>query len=213
MGTIADILNSYLPMFDKSDPVYLALVCDRDGVPEAVIDKPVDLNIGVVADMLEYNRRLTISLTKQLFLDDAEGVFLNYFLNTICGFERLQSETDDQYITRVRNMVLEHRCSPAAIINAVRGYSDPDPTILEGESDSAFADVSFTDSYKMFQIASGPYREWWVYPALPVGQDSAEFFFVLVMYNTADVDVIKIIEIVDQFIAAGVGYEIRIEYT
>ena len=144
MGTVAKTLDRYLQIFRHDDPLYKYLVSDVDGVPAATPIKPTDFNIGVIADMLEWNRRLTLSLGRQLYLDQATGFMLDYYVQTATGIYRFEGESDSEYSIRIKNYILSRRCSPASIIHYTQLYSPGGmPKLLEGQMDSAFADVSF----------------------------------------------------------------------
>lgn len=216
MNTIAKKLNELLVMFDTRDAVYRSVVSNEDGVPNPTITKPTDFNIGAIADLLEWNRRLTISLQKQIFLNQASGNLLDEFCLTMFNIYRNEGETDAEFAERVRQYILSHRLSPASIIKAVERYSSLLPEIIEGQIDSAFSDVIFSDIYfsawQHVEPAPDPYAGWWFLPAITCGADGGEFFFILVMYNLAPEDVLTVVDIVDEWKAAGVGYMIEVRY-
>lgn len=213
MGTVAEILNKYLPMFDHNDRTYKSVISDVDGVPNATITKPTDFNIGAIANLLEYNRHLTIFLREQIYLNKAVGAFLDYFVSTIFNMYRYEGEDDTAFATRVAKYILAHRMSPASIIDAVKQYSSQLPEIIEGELDSAFADVTYSDNYTSFICANDSdsvYYRWWVLPAIPCGIDSGAFYFILVMYNLDPNNIAAVVDIVNNWKVAGVAYHIEV---
>jgi len=216
MGNISEKFNSYLKMFNHNDPIYKSVFCDKNGIENATIINPKDLNIGAIASMLEYNRRLTISLRKQIFLNQAVGDILDDFCYTIFGLQRIQGETDAQFSDRVTRYILSNKVSPAAIINVLKNYSSQMPEIIEGQLDAAFADVTFATRYKSMQQCldtNSVYYGWWIMPAIPIGTDGGEFYFTVIMYDLEPQNILTVIEIINDFKVAGVGYGIEIVYT
>ena len=217
MSTNADKLNKYLKaLIDVTDDLYKSIVSDPDGTPESTIVNPVDLNYGCVADLLEWNRMLTKSLVRQLYFDQAEGKFLDLISHTHFGLIRASGETDSQYKSRVKDIILGHKISPASIIYLTRGYSSPgEPQLIEGEQDSAFADCSFTECYTSFQVASSSSNSyqvgWWVFPAIALASTTSLYFFILILDNTPSSQALTVLDIVNRSIAAGIDFEIWIK--
>lgn len=213
MGTIAKEFESYLKLFNQNDNLFKVIFSDSSGVEEDEINTPLDFNIGVVAGMLEWNRRLTLSLLNQLNFSESTGIFLKYFANDILAIFKYSGENDEDFKERITERIFGYKCSPASIIKAVEKYSSKTPEILEGEFESAFADVTFTDVYDTVICANpepSPWSELWIFPAVAVGQDSAAFFFNLIMYDVADNNIDKVIDTVNNWKAAGVDYNIMI---
>lgn len=46
--------DSLSRIFKTDDPIYKAVICDKDGVPEASIIKPTDFNLGAITNNIEY---------------------------------------------------------------------------------------------------------------------------------------------------------------
>lgn len=213
MSTIAQTLNEYLRFFDWDDPVFKSLVSNPAGVPEPTITNPMHFNIGYMANLLEWNRKLVLKLLTQLDLTQAESQYLDLIAHKHLGITRYSGETNAEFVARIQVFVIAHKVSPASIIYHTKQFSSPgDPVLLEGPLDSAFADVTFTDNYQTFQNqAPGDDYLWWVQPAITVGADGGLFFFILILQNTPDADIPKVIDLVDRLIAAGVNYQIQIE--
>lgn len=212
--TVADLLNKYLKaLFDVNDSIYKSFISDKDGVQESTIADPIDFNLGAIANVLEWNRQLTKSLLKQIRLDLAEGRFLNLIAHDHIGIVRYDGETDLEYKTRIQNFIIAHKVSPASIIFYTRPFSSPgEPVIIEGQQDSAFADVSFSDNYTSFQNQT-PGDEFlhWIFPAIATSSGASAYFFILILQNTASEDIPKVIDLVNRWIASGIDYEIHIE--
>lgn len=215
MSTIAESVNKYLQIFDQSDSLYLALLSNVGGVPNMTINNPTDFNIGAIANMLEWNRRLTISLRDQLYLNKATGKFLDLITFQHIGILRFPGESIADFVLRIQQLIINPKVSPASIIYHTRQFSSPaDPVIVEGAQDSAFADVTFSDQYKSFKNQTpGPELNHWILPAITVGSAGGLYFFTLILENTPNNKIGELVDWVDRLIAAGVGYEIQINYT
>lgn len=209
-------INKLLTFFNHDDPIYKSVISDKDGVPEPVITKPTDYHIGAIADVLEWNRHLTLGFLKQIFLNTAEGKYLDDYCYDMFGMYRNEGETDAEYSERVRKYILSNRLSPASIIVAVKDYSGKLPEIIEGQLDAAFADITYSDVYvPAWQCENPlphPYHGWWVFPAIPTGTDGGEFYFILIVYNMKPEDAITVVDIVNTWKASGVGYHIEVRY-
>jgi hypothetical protein len=213
MSNISETLNKYLrAIFDVEDSIYKSIISDSSGVPAGTINNPMDYNIGAIAGMLEWMRNLSIDLVDQLFLNLAEGKWLDFIAHRHIGIVRYSGESDVDYISRIQKFIMADKVSPASIIYYTTPFSSPGaPQILEGEVDAAFAYASFSDNYDLFQNQSpGPQNNWWIMPAIPVGASSVAFFFVLRLENTSSADIEKVIDIVDRWKAEGIGYRIQI---
>lgn len=213
MGTVAEILNKYLnAIYDTDDSIYKSLVANIDGVPEVIIENPIDFNIGVIADVLEWTRQLSICLIQQLFLNEAEGKFLDLMVHNHIGIVRFENESDIDYSERVKNYIIAHKVSRASVIYFARPYSSPgEPELLDGIDDAAFADLSYSDVYTSFQNeAANQYEDWWVFPAITSSIGDTAYFFVLRLENTDSADIAKVIDFLDRWKAGGIAYELQI---
>ena len=217
MSNNADKLNQFLKaLYDVEDPTYKVLVADPGGTPEVTIVNPIDLNLGVIADLLEWNRLLTITFLKQLFFDQTQGKFLDLIAHDHFGLIRASGESDSVYIDRVKNIILGRKISPASIIVNTTPYSSPNPPIIiEGDQEQMYADVSFTEYYQdSFQVLISTSAKYpvgdWVLPAIAFSFDAGAFFFILILEIIDSNDLPAVIDIVDRHIAAGIDYEIWI---
>jgi len=146
--SITDRINSNLQtVYNIEDPKYKALICDKDGTNPDTITKPTDIDLGVITSQIEFLRRLSIDLLKQIYIDQASGEFLKFQLNEFFDSLRLEDETDTEWVQRTIATVLGQKVSRASIIYALRPYSSQEPEITTTLQESAFADFSFADAY------------------------------------------------------------------
>lgn len=209
---ITNTLNKYLKaIYDINDDIYKSLISDETGVPAGVINTPIDYNLGVIASVLQYTVTLYIDLVSQIFLDESEGTYLDLIAHNHIGIVRYTGETDANYITRIQKFILNEKTSPTAIIVAARPFSSVEPIIVEGATDSAFADWTFSDNYTSFQNqTAGAEFDYWIMPAIAIGQDSSAFFFILILENTTEAQVPELLDMLERYVAAGVSYEVQI---
>lgn len=214
---IPEYLNQTLQsILNTSSARYKSLISNPDGVEAGTVVKPIDLNKGRTAELLEYLNRLGVDLSKQIYLNEATGKYLEIHTNKVYKIFILDGESTAEHVARIQRYVLARKISKAAIILEARQYSSTEPEIQVGPTDVAFADVSFSDFYSSFEINQPELIEmngWWVLPAITGGSGSNTFFFILVLTDTQDSDVLAIIEMLDRWIAAGIRYQVRIEYT
>ncbi len=212
MNTLAPIINKHLKaIFDTEDPVYHALIADDTGTPEVSPVNPSDMKIGAIANPLEWNRRLTLSLVKQLRFDQAEGIFLRLMIDDFLGFMRAAGENDAQYKARVVDMVLGPKISPAAIIYNARPYSTTEPYLETNDFNMAYDDDFYDDYYDTVQLTNPPaYIGQWVMPAVTRNVRGMIFFFVLFVSNTPDDQVPILMEKINSLIAAGIEFEVQV---
>lgn len=212
MSTEATILNKYLrAIYDIDDKIYKSLISDISGVPAGVITNPNDYNIGAIANILEYTRRLSIDLLDQLFLNRAEGKYLDLIAQEVIGIVRYAGESDTDYVDRIQKFIISPKVSPAALIFCLRPFSTAEPVFLEGEQDAAFANVSYASQYNSFQqLTIGPENLHWILPAIASGTGDGSFFFSIVLENVADEDIVKIIDIIERIGVAGVNFSLQL---
>jgi len=195
-----------------NDPIYKAVICDNTGVPASTITKPTDFNIGAIANNIEYLRRFSQDIVKQLYIDQASGEFLKYELETFFKSLRLQNETESEWIARTIALVFQPRISKASIIYALRPYSSLEPEIVNGGGDSMFADVSFADRYTKYTTTfEGDIFV--VYPAYAQTDSSSYYSIVIVLYDTLSSDLYTVSDIINKYIAAGISFKIEIRIT
>ena len=212
MATAAQLLDKYLvAIFDTDHEIYKSLISDVNGIPKPTIENPMDYNNGAIAGSLEWVRQLSLDLAQQIFLNKAEGKFLDYMVHDHIGLVRFENESDPDYQARVKDYIIAHKVSRAAIIFYARPYSTTEPEILDGSDDTAFADVTFSDVYNSFQSeqTAGPFVNWWVLPALTTTGSSA-YFFIIRLMDTATEDIAKVLDMLEKWHAAGIEYELQI---
>ncbi len=213
MSNITKLLNKYLkPKFDVTHAIYTALISNSANTPPGSPSKPSDLNIGAIANILEWTRLLSKGLLNQLDLTLASTKYLNYTIQDLIGIVRFESEIDADYLQRTVNYIIAPKVSEASIIYYTIPFSSPGlPQILDG-TETAFSDVSFSDNYSEFQnkTPGSPEYDYWIFPALSNENSGGAYFFILRLENTATADIIKTVDLVNRWIAAGIRYEIQI---
>lgn len=195
-----------------TDPIYKAVICDRDGIPESAIVKPTDFNLGAVTNNIEYLRRLGKDLLKQLYINQASGEFLKYELEIFFKSLRLQDETEASWIARTISLVFQPRVSKASIVYALRPYSSLEPEIISGGGDSAFADSSFADRMTKYTTTFDG-NNFVVYPAYAQTESSAYYSIVIILYDTPNSSLYTVSDIINKYIAAGISFKIEIRIT
>jgi hypothetical protein len=196
-------------IYNVDDPIFKALICDKGGIPESTIVKPTDFNLGAFTNNIEYLRRMSIDLLKQIFIDQASDEFLKYELETFFGTLQLQDETESQWIQRTISLIFQPRISRASIISALRDYSSVEPEIITGGGDSAFADRSFADrTIKYSTNYDG--EVFIVYPSYAQTESSSFYSIVIILYDTSSSDLYTVSDIINKYIAAGISFKIEI---
>lgn len=212
MPTVAQTVDTYLQaIFSKNDPIYKSFISNSEGVPEALINNPMDFNIGVFAGFLEWNRQLTLNLIDQLDLTKAEGKFLNFLARELIKISRFAGESDAEWVTRIQAYTIRAKVSPASIIFHTRPFSTTEPIIQEGPQDGAFAGLSFAGISTEFRNETpGQEFDHFVFPAISINTEQAAYFFILILTETDPADIPKLFDLMDRWVAGGVQYEIRI---
>ena len=137
---INDNLNSIFNI--ENDDIFKSVICDDTGTIPATITVPTDIDIGAIASQIEYLRLLSLSLAKQVYIDQATGLFLKYELEEFFNCVQLEGETEAQWIARVIYLIFQPRVSTAAIISALRLYSDPDALVTLSGSVACQIDIT-----------------------------------------------------------------------
>ena len=211
---ITDKINNNLKtLFNIDDPVYKSLICDRNGTIPSTISKPTDIDIGAIASQIEYLRLLSITLIKQLYLDEAASEFLKYQLNEFFNSLQFEDESDAEWVQRTIATVFQQKVSRAAIIYWLRPYSSLEPEISNVLTSSAFAGFCFAGRYDAgtYTMPDGTII---VYvPALAGSYDSSCYTIKITLYDTASVDIWTVQNILRKIIAAGITYYLEIKST
>jgi len=212
--TIQDKTNNNLQaLFNVDDDlIYTKLICDINGNNPETISKPTDIDIGIFTSMTEYLRRLSKSLLKQIFIDQAQGEFLDFQLEEFFNNLRVTNESDVAWVQRTIELVFNQKVSRASIIFALRPYSDAEPEVSTVVSDeSAFADFSYADVYVKATVVFGGGNVY-VLPALAEDFDSSFYTFKVVLTNTATSDLYNVTNLLNKIIASGISYILQINY-
>lgn len=212
MATIAISLKDLLaPIFETDDPIFKSVVADTTLPPEVIVTNPNQYNAGAIGNQIEYLRRLGLFYLTQLLLENAEGKFLDYMAFELIGIVRYTGENDADFIARLQKFILAPKVSPASIIMCLRPFSNSEPIIIEGLQDTAFADVTYSDNYRVFKVVTpGPEFDFFVQPAISAGPGDGGFFFLVTLDGTNQADIFKVLDILNRWIAAGVIYEVEI---
>ena len=210
---ITDTINESLDaLFNvEDDRIYKALVCDSAGTIPATITKPTDIDIGIIASQIEYLRRLSIDLLKQMYIDQASGEFLKYQLEEFFSSLKLEDETDVEWVLRTIAIVFQQKVSRATIIFSLRSFSTQEPVISSVVEDSAFADFSYADVYVKDKVLFGT-EYVFVLPAVAENYSSAFFTIKITLHDTPASDIYTVQGILDRILAAGISYVLQIIY-
>jgi hypothetical protein len=202
---ITDRINNNLDaLFDiENDDIYKSLICDKDGINPVTINVPTDIKLGAITSQIEYLRRLSIDLVKQIYINQTSGEFLIYQLEQFFNSLRLTGESDAQWIARTIATVLQPKVSRASIIYVLRPYSTVEPVIELAYTASAYADFSYAslnaeDTAQM------------VLPDIAGDFDSYYFTFKIILHGTLSSDLYTIYNILAIMVAAGISYILEI---
>jgi hypothetical protein len=194
------------------DIVYKRLICDEDGVIPDAITKPTDIDIGAIASQIEYLRRLSIDLLKQIFINEASQEFLKYQLEEFFGSLQLEDESDEQWVQRTIAIVFQHKVSRATIIFALRPFSSEEPQIVNVVTDNAFADFSYAGIYVKDKVFFDN-RYVFILPAISEDYSSSFFTIKIILQDTLSSDIYTVQNIIENIIAAGISVVLQINYT
>lgn len=215
MATVAQLFDQYLKgVADVSDPIYRAIWARSEVVPPVNPTGPNDLDIGAVSNIFEWTRKLSRSLIDQLNLQNAEGVFLEFLAWEVMGIPRYKGETDDDWRRRIGEFLLNPKKSKAAIILIMRQFSPGgEPLVLSAETDSAFADVTYSDFYETVELdmPGTVFDGIYVLPAYTAGSNSNAYYFLLVLFDTPANRASWVLDYAERWKAAGIDYDVRIE--
>lgn len=213
--SITDRINSNLSaLFNPDDDeIFKALICDQDGTISSTITKPDQIDIGVLASQIEYLRLLSITLLKQMYIDEQDTEFLEFTLNNYFDSLQLSGETEVAWLQRVINKVFSQKVSNAAIIYLLRPYSPGgEPTIEQATQEHAFCDFSYCDIYSGGSATLGSETVYFL-PAVLGDSNSAFFTIKITLFNTPSNDIFTVIDYIDEIVAAGIEVILEISYT
>jgi hypothetical protein len=213
MSIIDRTNNNLQALYDTDDPIYKSLICDKDGTIPSTIAKPTDIDIGAITSQIEYLRRLSIDLVKQLYIDQATAEFLIFQLEEFFNSLRLEDETDTEWVQRTIATVFQPKVSNASIIYSLRPYSSLEPVLTNVIQESAFADFCFADAYNSgsYTMDDGTLVYW--LPAIAENYASSFFTIKITLYNTASEDIWTVQNIIVKLLAVGIRYILEIIYT
>jgi hypothetical protein len=206
---INDNLSAF---FEPDDPVYKAFISDIEGVIPETVSKPTDIDIGALASQKEYLRRLSIFLVRQMYLDEAETVILEYVLNTFFQNLRLQNETDSAWVQRTIATVFNHKVSRATLIVALRPFSSREPIITNVTDQSAYGDFSYADVYQRADVEFEG-ETVFVFPAIAENSESSDFTIRVLLFDTPSKDIFVVKDILEKIVAAGITVRFLIQVT
>lgn len=204
------INNNVKAVWNVDDPIYKVAICNSDGTIPSTITKPTDIDIGAIASELEYLRLFSLSLIKQLTLTNASTDFLKYTLENFFGSYRLDGETDAEWLNRVIATVFQPKVSRAAIIYALRAYSNQEPEIEDGSGSSAFSNVCFAGRNKKY-LTTFKGKTFFVFPATANDFSSLYFFIIITIYQNNTANVMNAVNVINKMIAAGIKYALQIK--
>lgn len=211
---ITDRINNNLSaLFDvNDDPLYKALISDKNGTIPATITKPTDIDIGVIASQIEYLRQLSINLVKQMYIDQAQTDFLEFVLNNYFSSLKLQDETDAQWVQRTIATVFNQKVSRAAIIFLLRPFSSQEPEITDVSLENALADFSYADIYESGETELDG-KTIYYFTAVAESFESAFFTIKIILYDTPSTEIVTVQDIIHKITAAGITTILQITYT
>jgi hypothetical protein len=213
--SITDRINNNLSAIFNTDDdeIFKALVNDKDGNIPGTINKPTDIDIGVIGSQIEYLRQLSITLLKQMYMDQQDTEFLEFTLNNYFDSLQLRDETEAEWLQRVINNVFSQKVSQSAIIFLMRPYSPGgEPEITNIIVDNAFADLSYCDIYSSGETTLDgdtiPYLA-----AIADTSNSAFFTIKVTLYDTPYAEIFTVQDVLNNIVAAGIDVVLQIIYT
>lgn len=148
--TLQELLE-FTKIFNQNESIFKALVGDA-----AAVENPLapgqyathnDINTGVIANLTEYERRLSRFLVDMLRLDLAQAEYLDAIANGYLGIGRPLGYSDPSYFLYTKNRVLKHKESAVAIKELLQPFSSQPVIILESgdQYQTMFSDCSYAD--------------------------------------------------------------------
>jgi hypothetical protein len=212
--SITDRINdNFSALFNTvTDVIFKALINNSDGSIPGTISKPTDIDIGVIGSQIEYLRQLSITLLKQMYIDQQDTEFLEYTLNNFFDNIQLKNETEVQWVQRVIDSVFSQKVSRAGIIFLMRPYSSQEPEVTNIIVDNAFADHSYCDIYTSGSTTLDgtniPYLA-----AIADTSNGAFFTIKVTIYDTLFSEIYTVQEILNNIVAAGIDVILQVIYT
>lgn len=216
MENAVDLLNERLSQFfDTNNSDYQIFVAGKnhDYTLPLATGKPTDLDLGLMACYLEYNRLFYQSVLDQMDIQKAEGEGLDYLGNYIYGIWRENGETDAAYRTKIFVKIFGKKETKVSIQLAITPYNGSGsplyPFILEGESLNdlgMFADYSYTDIFQRFYSPPAD-----VFPAItnPYGTSGTpRFYFKVFMLDVLPANYQKVFDEINARVVAGVHFQV-----
>lgn len=178
-------------------------------------DKPNDLDLGAMANLVEYNRLLADWLIEQMNITTAVGDRLDYLGSFIYNIFRENGESDATYRTRIKEIVFgikETKWSILADVDSYNGSGSPTYPFIkefdELQELQAYSDYTYTEQYRRWNSSTWPEE---VLPAYAGGQSETgvdRFFFALYMLDVASSDKQIVYDLVNKAHVAGVEFTI-----
>ena len=202
------INNSLLALFDTTrDEIYKSVICDDTGTIPSTITRPDDIDVGAVTSEIEYLRLLSKGLVNQLYIENANGLFLKFIMEDYFDCFRLLEETESEWIQREFDLIFRQKVSIAALFLALSPYSTPDPKIELLGSDEGFSDLCFADRYTTYTTT---YQgdDFHVFSAKASLFGSSYFTLTITIYNSYGM-LKSIQKAIGNTVAAGINYNLK----
>jgi len=202
-----ELLNDLLKIYNRESGEYLNLVGASSLVTPSFSTevKINNINTGAISNPLEYSRRLFSFLINQLDLRNTVDSWLDYMGGVIYNVIRFSGESDTDYRNRIFTNTTTVKCSPIGIKIPLDDYAD-NVQIIEGGMDGAFADVSFADSDREFNIPG----VWVVKSAITMEENGSPFFIIIIMENVDPGDYVTILNLINAYRACGILFTVII---
>lgn len=211
-NTAERLNNSLRSLFNVDDEIFTSLISDVNGAVPSVVSKPSDIDIGVVASMIEYLFLLTDNLSKQIYVNSADHEFLKFTLEEFFDSVQISGESDADWLARSISTLFQPKVSNAAIIYAMIPFSPGGmPSISSGAEDSMFADCSFCEMYvlKWSSWGGSPFL---IYPSFSNEFNDTLFSLIVTLFNAETSKLTFIADILTKMKAAGIFLTIEIKY-
>lgn len=209
----------FTQIFNHNEPVYRALVVNPDAVENPVPDGQYaginSINAGVMANCLEYERRLNYFLITQMFANQAVGEYLDYIGNEWTNNERPAGYSDQAYYDYLVNKLMGLKESAVALITILTPFSSEPVLIFEGSNYNlnGFMTTSYAGYFESGKVDNLGNV---ITPALIGGSTSdgtGIYFFRVKLQPKDEISERLIIIFLSVAHCSGIGYEIEYYYT